>query len=402
MKKRLMLLILLFFTILTGCGSEESQADGKVELTFFSDKSENIDILQEIVNDFEDEYPDISIDLQSPPEAQTVLRTQLVRDNIPDVMALGGNAVFGEFAEGDVFADVTDEEFMKDIQPVYLDMLRLLVDENSTRDFGIPYVTNANGVVYNKKIFNKLNLEIPETWSEFIEILETAKKEGIKPIEFTLNDAWTALSIWNPIGGILVDDDFHIQKEEGTASFQEDYREVSKKMLELLDYGEGDIFGTDYDTGNANFVNNDALFYFQGNWAIPDMLTNDSDADLGFFALPASEDVSENQLVSGVDVLLSIGRDTDHKKEALLFVEYLMRPEVNQKYIDDQFAFSSIDGVLQENEIFEDVQPYFDEERLTSFPDHFYPIGFSPENTIQDFLINKNTDDFLKKMDSEW
>lgn len=168
-------------------------------------------------------------------------------------------------------------------------------------------------------------------------------------------------------------------------------------MLELLDYGEGDIFGTDYDTGNANFVNNDALFYFQGNWAIPDMLTNDSDADLGFFALPASEDVSENQLVSGVDVLLSIGRDTDHKKEALLFVEYLMRPEVNQKYIDDQFAFSSIDGVLQENEIFEDVQPYFDEERLTSFPDHFYPIGFSPENTIQDFLINKNTDDFLKK-----
>ncbi|MEK0153141.1 hypothetical protein WMB10_09690 [Tetragenococcus halophilus] len=79
-----------------------------------------------------------------------------------------------------------------------------------------------------------------------------------------------------------------------------------------------------------------------------------------------------------------------------------MRPEVNQKYIDDQFAFSSIDGVLQENEIFEDVQPYFDEERLTSFPDHFYPIGFSPENTIQDFLINKNTDDFLKKMDSEW
>lgn len=28
-----------------------------------------------------------------------------------------------------------------------------------------------------KKIFNKLNLEIPETWSEFIEILETAKKK---------------------------------------------------------------------------------------------------------------------------------------------------------------------------------------------------------------------------------
>lgn len=401
MKKRLTLFILLFLAILTGCSNGETQSDN-VELTFFSDKSENIDIFQEIINDFEDEYPNISIDLQSPPEAQTVLRTQLVRDNIPDVMALGGNAVFGEFAEGEVFADVTDEEFMEDVQPVYLDMLRLLVDEDSTQDFGIPYATNANGVVYNKKIFDDLGLKIPETWSEFIEILEIAKKEGIKPIELTLNDAWTTLSMWNPLGGVLVEDDFHIQKEEGTVSFQEDYREVSEKMLELLDYGEGDVFGTDYDTGNANFVNNDVLFYLQGNWAIPDMLANNPDAELGFFALPASDDAFENDLVSGVDVLLSIGRDTDHEKEALLFVEYLMRPEVNQKYIDDQFAFSSMEGVLQENEIFEDVQLYFDDERLTSFPNHFYPIGFSPENLIQDFLINKNMDSFLDKMDSEW
>nr|WP_284247846.1 ABC transporter substrate-binding protein [Tetragenococcus halophilus] len=394
----------LFFSVmLTSCSSSNEQAaDGVVEIELFSYKGENINILRDIIEDFEEEYPEISVDFQSPPDPITVLRSRLVRDDVPDVMSLGGDATYGEFADAGILADLTDEEFMSDIQPSYIEMLRPLVGENITNDYGVPYAANADGVIYNKRLFNELDMEVPRTWSEFIELLDTAQDQGVKPIEFALNDAWTGLPMWNALASILVDDDFHIEKERGEASFQNDYREVAEKMLQLLEYGEGDIFGSDYDTGNINFINDGALFYFQINSAIPDMLNYDPHAELGIFPLPATDDPEQNSLTSGVDMLFAMSEETDHKEEALTFINYLMRPEVNQKYVDDQITPSTLEDVLQESEIFDDLQPYFIEDDLTSFPDHYYPAALGEENLIQDFLINKDIDSFLESMDEQW
>ncbi|KHE66721.1 hypothetical protein LD39_21310, partial [Halobacillus sp. BBL2006] len=53
-------------------------------------------------------------------------------------------------------------------------------------------------------------------------------------------------------------------------------------------------------------------------------------------------------------------------------------------------------------EILTGLQEKIANDEITSFPDHYYPSGMQAPNLIQAFLIEKNPDAFLKKMDREW
>ncbi|MCC5895620.1 MAG: extracellular solute-binding protein [Alkalibacterium sp.] len=391
--------------ILGACAGDSNGEGGSsdvVTLELFSNKSENVATYERLIEQFEEQHENIRIELEAPPEAETVLRTRLTRNDMPDIMSIGGNATYGELGREGVLYDFTNEEALNDIQPAYQDMLNRLVGTDIEGDYGVPYATNANGVIYNQGLFEEYGMEVPQTWDEFISLLDQAQEEGIAPIQFTLQEAWTALPAWNSLGGVLAPENFGEMKTNGEASFQEDYDEVADKYLELLEYGEGDIFGVGYDDGNENFANGEALFYMQGNWAIPEIERNNEEVELGFFAFPASNDESENNLVSGVDVLLTVSESTDHPEEALAFIEFMLDQEVATQYIEEQAAFSSIEGVLQEDPVFEDIQEKFETGSLTSFPDHFYPAGLGAENLIQEFLIQQNKDQFLQTMDNEW
>lgn len=408
-KKLLMTTLMSSALVLAACGNGEDQSGNgegasgdTVTLELFSNKSESVDTYNRLIEQFEAEHDNITIELEAPPEAETVLRTRLTRDDLPDILSIGGNATYGELGREGVFYDFSDSELLGDIQPAYLDMLGALVGSDDEGDYGVPYATNANGVIYNQTLFDELGMEIPETWDDFLGLLEQAQTEGVTPILFTFQDAWTTLPAWNGLGGVLVEDNFAEMKTEGEASFVEDYPEVTEKYLELLEYGEGDIFGVGYEQGNASFANGEALFYIQGNWAIPEITTNNEDIELGFFALPASDNAEENDLVSGVDVLLTVSESTDYPEEALTFIEFMLEQEVASQYIEEQAAFSAVEGVLQEDPVFEDIQQYFENGNLTSFPDHYYPAGLGAENLVQQFLIDQNTESFLQTMDSEW
>ena len=65
---------------------------------------------------------------------------------------------------------------------------------------------------------------------------------------------------------------------------------------------------------------------------------------------PASNDESQNYVTSGVDVLLGVCKDSANEEVAKEFVSFMLEPENAKMYIDDQFAFSAVKGVEQENE----------------------------------------------------
>lgn len=391
--------------ILTACGGSSSEGGGngnQVTLELFSNKAESVDTYKNLIAKFEKENPDIHIELEAPPEAETVLKTRLTKNNLPDIMSIGGNATYGELARAGVLKDFSEEDFIKNVQPAYADMLTRLVGSEEEGTYGIPYATNANGIIYNKTKFEEHDFTIPTTWDEFISLLDKSKEAGETPIIFTLKDAWTAMPTWNSLGGILAPENFAELRNDGKASFVENYSDVADKYLQLLDYGEGDIFGVGYDDGNKKFANDEGVFYSQGNWAIPEIIKNNADMELGFFSFPASDKAEENELVSGVDVLLTMSESTKHPEEAMKFLEFMMKEDTAKQYIDEQSAFSAIEGVIQEDPIFENIQNDFEEGTIASFPDHFYPAGMGAENLVQQFLIEKNKDQSLQLLDNEW
>lgn len=393
--------LILGTSILAGCSSGEDD-DGKVKLNLLSNKSENINTYKGLIEEFEAENPDIKIKFDSPPEAETVLRTRLVKNDIPDLMFIAGNATYGELGRAGVLHDFSDSELVEKIQPSYIDMIDRLVGLEQEGVFGLPYATNANAVIYNKQKFEELGLEVPKTWDEFIEILEKAKAAGEIPIYFTLKDAWTGMISWNSLGGNIAGEEFADKKSSGKTTFVKSYDEVADKMLTLTKYGHKDNLGVAYGDGNNAFAAGEGVMYIQGNWAIPEILKANPDADLGVFPMPVTNDPEKNKLVSGVDVLLTISKDSEHKEEAMKFLEFMTEKETSKRYIDEQKAFSAIEGVFQEDPVFEGIKENFEEGTITSFQDHYYPAGMGAENILQEFLIEKKKETFLKKLDREW
>ncbi|WP_191562569.1 ABC transporter substrate-binding protein [Metabacillus idriensis] len=393
--------LILGTSILAGCSSGEDD-DGKVTLNLLSNKSENINTYKGLIEEFEAENPDIKIKFDSPPEAETVLRTRLVKNDIPDLMFIAGNATYGELGRAGVLHDFSDSELVEKIQPSYIDMIDRLVGLEQEGVFGLPYATNANAVIYNKQKFEELGLEVPKTWDEFIEILEKAKAAGEIPIYFTLKDAWTGMISWNSLGGNIAGEEFADKKSSGKTTFVKSYDEVADKMLTLTKYGHKDNLGVAYGDGNNAFAAGEGVMYIQGNWAIPEILKANPDADLGVFPMPVTNDPEKNKLVSGVDVLLTISKDSEHKEEAMKFLEFMTEKETSKRYIDEQKAFSAIEGVFQEDPVFEGIKENFEEGTITSFQDHYYPAGMGAENILQEFLIEKKKETFLKKLDREW
>lgn len=87
-----------------------------------------------------------------------------------------------------------------------------------------------------------------------------------------------------------------------------------------------------------------------GNWAVNQYKNANKDINVDMFAFPASNEESQNYVTSGVDILLGVCKDSANEEVAKEFVSFMLEPENAKMYIDDQFAFSAVKGVEQENE----------------------------------------------------
>lgn len=388
-------------SLLVGCSSS-SEDDGKVKLEVFSTKAENKALYEKMINDFQTKNPGIKIVLNAPPDAGTVLKTRLTKNDMPDVLSMGGDNLYGELATNGILLDLSTESFMNNIQTAYVEQMRDLLTNGDEKAYGVPYATNADGVLYNKEKFEKLGLEIPKTWDEFITLSDKIKTSGETPFYLTLKDAWTAMCFWNIIAGDIAPENFLNDRKANKTTFVDTHSEIADKMLEIIKYGQKDIYGMGYNDGNTAFAQGKSVMYLQGNWAIADIKKANPSMSLGMFTLPATNDASKNKVISGVDVLLAVTKDSKHPVEAKKFIEYMLEKENAQMYITDQFAFSAVKDVVQQDESVTDLAETFKSGKIGSFPDHYYPAGSDMASILQGFLSKKDKADFLKKLDTEY
>ncbi|WP_096188289.1 ABC transporter substrate-binding protein [Evansella halocellulosilytica] len=396
MKKLVTGVFTLFIAVslLAGCGGDDNTIE------FFQNKPEAVETFDALIEKFNEEHPEINIEQNFVPEAETVIMSRLTQGDMPDIMGINGNATYGELAESGTLHDFSEEQMIENVQSAYVDMLNQLSGKDVPN--GIPYATNANTVLYNKDIFAEIGIDIPVTWDEFVSVVEMIETEGYTPFYHTYGDAWTAMVAFNALAGNLEGDKFAEERLAGETTFEERHREVAEKMLEIKDMANNDIFGTNYDQGNAAFSNGDSAMYIQGNWAIGEITEANPDMNIGAFALPVTNEQADNRLISGVDTVLTVSEDTPHKDDALLFIEFLLEEENARFYIDEEKQFSAVEGVIQEDGSVVDLSVHFEEGTITSFPDHYYPTGMQIENLVQEFLIEEDIDEFLNVLDNEW
>lgn len=300
-----MLLCGMMAVLLSSCTSGDS-ANGKVQIEFFQNKPEAKTTFDELIKTFNAEHDDIQVTQVNPPDAETVLKTRVVKNDIPDIMAMGATDTYSILAQSDIFTDLTDSSLLQTIDPNYIQMLKDLTGMDEVT--GIPYATNANGIMYNKTLFKEMGLDVPKTWDELITTAQKIKDAGEIPFYFTYKDDWQTSLPFNALASNLVGIDFYQERRDNKVTFKEKYREVAEKQLELMKYGHGDNFGKAYSDGNRAFANGEAFMYIQGTWAISEIRKANPNVDIGFFPFPTGNDASEIKLVNGIDSCLPLRR----------------------------------------------------------------------------------------------
>ena len=314
--------ILMASAVLQGC--QQNPKSGKVEIELVQYKPEAVDIFEQLEKEFNETHDDIHLKISSPNDATTILKTRFIREDYPDIIGIGGDINYSYFVDSGILADLSDYEGLSEVKPAYLDIIEGLEFVPTEGTYGLPYVANAAGVLYNKDMFAEHGWEIPQTWDEFVSLCEEIQNEGIQPLYFGYKDTWTCLAPWNALAVGLAPSDVCQQVNKGETTFSKEYPQVAEKMLELLNYGEDGPFAYGYNDACTAFANGESAMYTIGSYAIPQIKSVNPDMNIGSFVMPANDSEEDNVLNSGVDLQFCVMDTCENKEAAYEVLDFLM------------------------------------------------------------------------------
>lgn len=385
---------------LTACSGKSDS--GKTEIELVQYKPEAVEVFEALEKEFNETHDDIHLTIESPSDAMTILKTRFIREDAPDIIGIGGDVNFSSFVDSDMLMDISDYAGLADIKQAYRDIDKELEYVPEEGVYAVPYVANAAGILYNREMFEEYGWEIPETWDELLELCEEIQSEGILPFYFGFKDVWTTLAPWNAMAVGLAEPGVCREVNRGKTTFAEEYREVAEKMLELLPYGPDDPYAYDYNGACTAFANGESAMYTIGSYAVPQIKSVNPDMDIDSFVFPVNEKEADNVLNSGVDLQFSVMADCKNKEAAYEVLDFLLRDESIQMYLDNQNAVPCKEGDFELPEMLDGMSKYIDEGRMADYQDHYYPAEMSVDAQIQTFLMQGDVDAFLEKFDKDW
>ncbi|HIU76878.1 MAG TPA: extracellular solute-binding protein [Candidatus Pelethocola excrementipullorum] len=357
MKRKVLSLILcgtMAMTMLAGCTGTSKQSDttsesdakesstaekesgdisGELNIVHYLSEPQKIAALDELVAGFEKEYPDVKVNQESTTleNYQDVLKLKFSTGDVPDVL-FGGPKTYSSFVESGNIQDLTGEDYVSRVQENTLQNVEI-----DGKVYGIPLDVMANVVLYNKDIFEEVGLEIPTTYSEYIECCKKLDEAGYTASAAGYQDGisvganFYTIFYGTPYSKMSSFEDEMIAGEK----VAEDYPELAKSLdewREIMQYQNDDQRSINTDRAEQMFANGEAGMLIIGTWGIGAVANYNPDGNYGAFMFP-SEDKAEDNLIpiTAGDSWMMV-KDSPNHDAAEAFFEYMTRPEVNAKW----------------------------------------------------------------------
>lgn len=392
-------------TVLTGCGSDKTK-DGRTIVTMLQYKPEAVSAFDEMAERFNASQDEIYLEIESPNDAMTVLKTRFVREDYPDIIGIGGDINYSNFLDANMFMDISDFDGISDIKPAYMDIVKELEFIPQDGVHALPYVANCAGILYNKDMFEENGWEIPTTWSEFTALCDTISESGVAyPLYMGYKDTWTCMAPWNALAVGLTPPDVCSQVNAGNTTFTEQYAEVAEKEKALLQYAEPNPYAYSYNDACTAFARGESAMFPIGSYAVPQIQSVNPDINIDSFTFPANENAEDNVLNSGVDLLFAVMKESKNKEAVYKVLDFMFQDDTIQIYLDNQSAVPCKEGDFTLPSILDGMKQDIDDGNMADFHDHHYPTEMSVDAMIQTYLMDdsdNSTEKFLKRFDKDW
>lgn len=197
--------------MLSGCGGDatpEGEASGgsaaaaaATEIVLLTDNGEqSINIAEALLEEYNASQDEVVVKHETRPsggDGDNFVKTRLATGEMNDVFMYNSGSLMVAIDPSSNLVPLTDEDFMDGLN----DTFKTAVSYED-EVYGVPFEqAMGGGILYNKKVYEELGLEIPKTWDAFMENNAIIKEAGLDPVISTFGETWTAQ--------LLVLADFH-------------------------------------------------------------------------------------------------------------------------------------------------------------------------------------------------
>jgi raffinose/stachyose/melibiose transport system substrate-binding protein len=325
--KRMVLIIALVAIVALGGIWAQSANDVSGSITVLTHRTDIVDtVFADYAKRFNQVYPNVKIEFEPITDYDTTVRTRMNTKEYGDVLSM-------------VTVPPTPADYAKFYEPLgtqteiakkYQFLNQFIYDG---KIYGIAPNANANGLVYNKKVFAAAGIKTPpKTIDEFFVDLKKIKAIGVTPLFLNLPAGWT-LSQWESVRlTIAGDPDYMTKIAHIAAPFAKGqvhyilnnvlYEVVKQKLI------ENDPLTSDWENSKLLMAQGKIGVMVLGAWAIGQMMDvaskNGLDPnDIGYMPFPYT---IKGKIYSevGADYGLAVNVNSKYKDAAKAWVFWML------------------------------------------------------------------------------
>lgn len=365
--------------------------------------------MNEVAAGYMEEHPDVRVEIRTTSNVEIIdynkgLLIESAKGELDGIVEMRNTAMYQK--EGKL-APLPEElaEKMK------------LVTRIDGEAYSIPRYYSCYGIIYNREIFDRLGLEEPETYEEFLGICAALKEAGVIPLAMGAGDLWH-IDNWVKIlfsKDVLSEEpDWITRCNEGKVHWTD---EAPVQMLsdfkQLFDLGyvhpQYDVT-TDAQT-MVQLTAGETAMVCSGTWMFSQLERISPDFKLGWFFVPGESKESAVKLDRGWEWAVTEScRENGMYDEAVEFLEYYYREDVYQEVLRNMNGISALKEMESDvstpvwRQISEEVKRYGDVQEA-SLGTGDTPEGFAMELYIQ-FVAMADGEQGVKEtaeaLDEEW
>ncbi len=313
-------------------------------------------MFQSLIEQYMEENPNVTINMDCILNDQYKEKIRMIvgTDEVPDVfsswsgtfaqemIATGNVAVLNDMYE-------SDTEWSGAIAQASVDGFTF-----DGEIYAAPWSQDGKVFFYNKTIFEENNLEVPTTWTEFINVLDALQAAGYEtPIVEGLADNWAILHYLGTMNQRMIDPDvLAADYEASTGEFTDPaYVTVLEKWQQLTSYMGETCVAIDHETArNTYFATGEApIMYLQFaeitllEQSLPDGF------EYGFFNFPAFEEgKGDPNALTGAPEGFMISTKTKYPEECRKFLKWLVSKTGGEALTTQCGDISSVAGAVDE------------------------------------------------------
>jgi raffinose/stachyose/melibiose transport system substrate-binding protein len=315
-------------------GSSDDEG-GATTLTFLVDNADgSLKPAQGLAEAFHAKNPDITVQVQTRPggsEGDNIVKTRLSTGEMTDVFLYNSGSLFQALNPQQSLTPLTGEAWANQVDDTFKPVVSV-----GNELYGAPITgSSAGGILYNRKVYEQLGLQVPTTWTEFMANNAKIKAAGIDPVIQTYQDTWTSqlfvLADYHNVAA--ADPDWAEKYTAGQVKYAQEPAVKGFQRLEEVHkagYENKDYRSMKFEKGVADLAAGKGAHFPMLTFAVGTLAASDPEHinDVGFFGQPG-DDASKAGMTIWMPAGLYIPKSTEgaQLEAAKKFVAFVASPE---------------------------------------------------------------------------